>query len=238
MQDTIYYTFLTTLAGVIGTGIGGFLFILIGKRSNKFLSSMLEFSAGLMLAVIFLDLIPNALEKSNPLNVFLGIIIGIWFMNLTNSINFSHLNSYIQVGMVMAVGIAMHNIPEGLAMGAFFDVDFSAGISFMITILIHNIPEGLAFAIPLTMGGMKNWKILFIAIITGLSTGIGGFIGIILGNINDNFIASCLAIASGAMLFVVIHEMIPKSKTIYRGKISNWFNIMGIIIGIFIKCIV
>lgn len=232
MNDTLFFTALSTVAGVLGTGIGGFLCIIINKKSNKFLSSILEFSAGLMLSVVFLDLLPNAIEKASNTNIFVGVILGILFMKQTTKIPFKSRNSYIKTGLIMAMSIALHNFPEGLAIGASFDVDFTFGLSIMIAILLHDIPEGLALSIPLKVGGMGKIKIIIIALMTGLATGVGGFFGVIVGGINESLIGSCLAIASGAMIYVVIMEMIPKSKQIYKGAISGWFNIFGIVFGV------
>lgn len=237
MNETILYTILGTLCGAIGTGLGGVISLFTNKKSNKFLSCILEFSAGLMLTVVFLDLLPNALLITDFLTILLGILIGIFFINITECINFSNDNSYLKMGTMIAIGIAMHNLPEGLAIGVSFDTDFSLGLTIAVAILLHDIPEGLALAIPLKMGGMKAYKILLISIITGLATGLGGLIGVIVGKISENIIGLSLSIASGAMIFIVICEIIPKSKQIYRGTLSSFFNILGIIIGIMINCV-
>lgn len=235
MNDTLLYTIWTTLVGVIGTGLGGVFALLIGKRSNKFLACILELSAGLMLAIIFLDLLPSAFAKTSISNVIFGIIFGILFMIFSENIAFEKHNSLIYVGITMAIGIAMHNIPEGLAIGVSLDVDRAMGISLMIAILLHNIPEGLAMSVPLKMGGMAKLKILLIAVLTGLATGVGGLIGIVVGNIGENTIGACLGLASGAMLYVVCVEIIRKSKQIYKGKLSSFACILGIILGVFLS---
>ena len=238
MNETIMYTIIATLTGVVGTGLGGVISIFIKTKSNKFLSCMLEFSGGLMVSIVFLELLPSALEKSNIINVILGIAIGIFFMYMTQMISFKNSNSLIQVGLVMAIGIAMHNIPEGLAIGVSLEVDLALGMSLIIAILVHNVPEGIAFAMPLRMGGMKKVKIVVISIITGLATGVGGLIGVILGEISNNVVSLSLAIASGAMLFVVFYEIIPKSKEIYKGTLSSFFNLIGITFGILLRYVI
>lgn len=232
MNETIIYTLVGTLSGTFGTLIGGILSLCTDKKSSKFLSSIFELSAGLMLSVVFLDLLPNAVLKTDGFTVILGLLIGIFFMNITKSVVSCQKNSFLSMGKMLAIGIFLHNLPEGLAIGVALDADFNLGISIAIAILIHDIPEGLAMSIPLKMGGMKSWKILVIATITGLATGIGGFIGVFLGKISENIIGLSLSIASGAMIYVVIHEILPKSKQIYNGVLSSWFNILGIILGV------
>ncbi|MFI3226327.1 MAG: ZIP family metal transporter [Clostridia bacterium] len=237
MNETVFFTLLGTLTGAVGTGLGGVISLCTKRKSSKFLSCILEFSAGLMLAVVFSDLLPNAFEKTNALITILGILIGILFMNITECITFNQKNSYLHIGTVLAIGIAMHNLPEGLAIGVSLDTDFTLGLSIAVAILLHDIPEGLALSIPLKMGGMKPLKILFIATATGLATGLGGLIGVILGKISDEIIGLSLGIASGAMIFIVICEIIPKSKQMYKGTLSAWFCLCGILVGILINSV-
>lgn len=235
MNDTIFFTILGTLTGAVGTGLGGFISICTKRNSNKFLSFILQFSAGLMLSIIFLDLLPSAFQRTDGITIILGIIIGIFFMNIAEFLCSDSTNSFTQTGIVLAIAIAMHNLPEGLAIGVSFDTDFSLGLSIATAILLHNIPEGVALSIPLKMGGMNPFKILIIAILTGLATGIGGFLGVIIGKISDNIIGLSLSIASGAMLFIVILELIPKSKQIYNCTLKFCF--IGFFLGILIHCV-
>ncbi|MFI3115438.1 MAG: ZIP family metal transporter [Clostridia bacterium] len=237
MNETIFYTLLGTLSGAIGTGLGGVFAICTNKKSNKFLSCILELSAGLMLSVVFLDLLPNAFLRTDFITNILGLLIGIFFMVLTKSVICDDNNSYQSIGMVLAVGIALHNLPEGLAIGVSLDADFSLGLSIALAILLHDVPEGLAMSIPLKMANMHPIKILCISIFAGLTTGLGGLIGVIIGKISDNIIGLSLSIASGAMIYVIIMELIPKSKEIYKGKLSSEFNMLGIILGVLVKTV-
>ncbi len=233
-MENLYILYIT-LAGSLGTGFGGILSLILPTKSKKFFCMVLELSAGLMTTVIFFDLLPNAMEKAKIFDVIFGFLTGIFFMIITECLTESKSNSLIRMGSFMAIGIALHNFPEGLALGVAFDFDLSLAWSLLIAIFVHDIPEGLAFALPLKMGGMKKAKIVAISIITGLATGFGGIFGMILGEISNNTIGFSLALASGAMFYIVFNSILPKSKTLCCSKMTFFANIVGIIVGILIS---
>ena len=234
MNSTFIYALYGGLAGVLGTGFGGLISLFIGKKGNKFKSCLLEFSSGLMLCVIFLDLLPNALKLASILNIIIGILLGIMLMNITDSIVKSNKNnSLFHTGIILSVGIAMHNFPEGLAIGSSYNVDTSLFLSLTLSIFAHDIPEGILLGIPLKLSGIRNIKVFIISILTGFFTLLGTFCGILITN--TSIIGSTLAIASGAMLYIVFFEIIPQAKQLHFGRISSFSNILGIITGVLLS---
>lgn len=135
--------------GMLGTTLGGIIGAFLKIKSNKILSFVLEFAAGLMTAIICFDLIPEALEFANITGCMIGIIIGVIVMilcdELINRINFSQKNvknnTLFKTGMIICVGLAVHNFPEGLAIGSGFDASTTLGLSLAIAIAIHDVPE-------------------------------------------------------------------------------------------------
>ena len=145
--------------------------------------------------------------------------------------------SLSKLGIIIGIGLAIHNFPEGLAIGAGFGVTNTLGLSLAIAIALHDIPEGVAIAAPLKSGGVNGLKALIITVLSGVTTGLGAFIGAILGNISKEAVALCLSFAAGAMLYIISGEIIPESKQLYKGRITSLGNILGFIIGMLVTLI-
>lgn len=229
------------LAGMIGTTIGGLIGISFQRASNKLLSFILEIASGLMTSIICFDLIPESLHITNITITLIGIIAGIILMFgcsnfISNYIKSHHLfknNTLLKTGLIISLGLAIHNLPEGLAIGAGFNSSTTLGLKLAIAIALHDIPEGISISLPLNSGGMSKNKAIIITFVSGISTGIGALIGAYIGNISLLFISFSLSFAAGAMLYIVSCELIPESQKIYSGKITSLGYISGIILGIF-----
>ena len=238
--------------GTIGTTIGGLIGVFSKRNSNKFLSFVLAFASGLMLAVICFDLIPDSIEISSVYVTILGIILGIIIMvacdNIVQNI-FNKKDSYtakncsrknkktidvglLKTGIIVSIGLALHNIPEGLAIGSGFDSSTSLGLSLAIAICLHDVPEGISMAVPMKNGGMNPIKVMLYVILSGIATGFGALIGALVGNISKQIIAVCLSFAAGAMLYIVTGELIPEANKLYKGRITALGNMLGFIIGL------
>ena len=242
MQEILKTTLLGLFFGTFGTTLGGILGIVIKKHSNKFLSFILSFASGLMMSVICFDLIPEAMGISNIVSVISGILVGIFVMifcdvivqkkfNCNTSINSTN-DTLLKTGIIVSIGLAIHNFPEGLAIGSGFDSSLKLGLSLAIAICLHDIPEGISMAVPMKNGGMKASKVIFYVVLSGVTTGMGAFFGAIVGNISEQVIAMCLSFAAGAMLYIVSGELIPESNKLYKGRMSAVGNMLGFIIGI------
>lgn len=240
MDTILNTTILGLIFGTLGTTLGGILGAIVKTKSNKFLSFILEFAAGLMVAIVCFELIPEAMEVSNMLTVIIGIIIGVLIMifcdNLVNykysNKNVFKMNSLIKTGIIVGIGLAIHNFPEGLAIGSGFSASTKLGITLAVAIALHDVPEGISMAVPMKNGGMKTYKVILYTFLSGLTTGVGAFFGIIMGTISEQLISVCLGFAAGAMLYISAGELIPESHKIYKGRVSYLGNILGFIIGI------
>jgi len=241
--ELIKTTLLGLFFGTFGTTLGGVLGIIIKKDSNKFLSFILSFASGLMMAIICFDLIPEALGLCNISNMVLGIGFGIIVMIVCDILVKKRFGenekehqikreSLLKTGIIVSIGLAIHNFPEGLAIGSGFEASAKLGIGLALAICLHDIPEGISMAVPLKRGGMKSLKILFYVICSGITTGIGAFFGVIVGSIGAQIIAICLSFAAGAMLYIVSGELIPESNKLYKGRMTSIGNMIGFIIGI------
>lgn len=151
MNEIFKTTLLGLFFGTFGTTLGGILGVIIKRNSNKFLSFILSFASGLMMAVICFDLIPEALGISNIYGIIFGILIGIIsmiFCDILVQRKFSgnkvknEKENLLKTGIIVSIGLAIHNFPEGLAIGSGFEASLRLGLGLAIAICLHDIPEG------------------------------------------------------------------------------------------------
>jgi ZIP family zinc transporter len=243
MSEILKTTLLGLFFGTFGTTIGGIIGVFLKTKSKKFLVFILSLASGLMTAIVCFELIPEALEISNISSVLYGIILGIFAMIVcdlivekklnNNKIIKKNANSLLKTGVIVSIGLAIHNFPEGLAIGSGFDASLKLGYSLAIAIALHDIPEGISMAVPMKNGGIKTSKVIFCVILSGITTGVGAYFGAIIGNVSQSVIAICLAFAAGAMLYIVSGELVPESNKLYNGRMNAIGNIIGFVLGIF-----
>ncbi len=166
--------------------------------------------------------------------------------NLDELIHSNHLEHHRQdtklrlfvAGIVMACAIALHNVPEGMTIGASYAVSDgamgSAALLLAVLIGLHNIPEGMAVSVPLISGGMGKVKAVLITAASGIPTILGALLGYWLGEIGAVGLALSLGFASGAMLYVVFGEILPQSILMYHSKLPAFSAIVGILVGILV----
>ena len=151
--------------------------------------------------------------------------------------NDSKLGLFV-AGIVMATAIALHNVPEGMTIGASYSsndgVMGRAALVLAVLIGLHNIPEGMAVSVPLISGGMAKWKAVLITASTGIPTILGALLGFLLGEIGPLGLTLSLGFASGAMLYVVFGEILPQSILMYHSKLPAFSTIVGILVGMLI----
>ena len=141
-------------------------------------------------------------------------------------------------GMVMACAIALHNVPEGMTIGASYasngGVMGRSALVLAVLIGLHNIPEGMAVSVPLISGGMTKWKAVCITAASGIPTVVGALLGYWLGEIGALGLCLSLGFASGAMLYVVFGEILPQAILMYHSKLPAFSAIGGILVGMLI----
>ncbi len=150
MQYLIKTTIIGLFFGTFGTTIGGLIGITFKNTSNKFLGFILSLASGLMISIVCFDLIPEALEISSISLIILGILFGVCSMILCDilvqkkfntSIKNRDNNTLLKTGIIVSIGLALHNFPEGLAIGSGFGASIKLGYSLALAILLHDIPE-------------------------------------------------------------------------------------------------
>jgi len=249
----------TAIVGIAGMGAGGVISTLLLKRpSEKIMCWMLSFAAGIMTGIVCFSLIPEAVDISNIPITIIGVILGIVVIMLLNRIvdkatkmsteelalhhtheDLIHARPIIEnrpkmlrSGIIMLTAIGLHNLPEGIAIGAGGTHDITLGMILALMILLHNLPEGMAIAAPLLAGGLSKWKVILITTLTGVPMLIGGLIGVLAGNISDTAVALSISIAGGAMLYVVFGEIIPQSVVMTKNRTATLIALSGIILAL------
>ena len=150
-----------------------------------------------------------------------------------------HNSQLFIAGIVMICAIALHNFPEGVVIGASYakesnllDALFSSsGFIMAIIIGLHNIPEGMSVSVPLISGGMKKVKAILLTSLSGFPTVLGAVAGYILGGIGPTALLISLGFASGAMLYVILGELLPEAILMYKSKLPSLSTFIGILIG-------
>lgn len=277
MPSLTWVLIITAIAGVGGTGLGGVVGGLCRKDSDRFISLLLSFAAGVMLAVVCFDLMEEAIftegsASPKPIPAILGVLLGYALIALLNFIidkatnhevphitsshpkahdapgeliHADHLKSHrdrktnlFMAGVIMAFAIALHNLPEGMAIGASYAVgdetSLLSGSGFLLAMVLglHNIPEGMAVSVPLIAGGMPRSRAVLITALSGAPTILGAFIGFYLGTLSPIGLTLSLGFASGAMLYVVLGELIPEAVLMWKSKLPAFVILIGMLVGI------
>lgn len=224
----------------------GFLIVLIcKKKTNKILSIGMGFSAGVMISVSLLDLLPisinefHSLYYEKPKCIFLSILFGLLGVGLAALLNKffperlekteNDKNNLFKVGLISMIAIVIHNIPEGIATFASAYKDIGLGLSVTVAIAIHNIPEGMCVAMPIYYSTNSKKKAFFYTFIAGVSEPIGALIALVfLSNYLTPFLmGSLFAMISGIMLFIALTELLPTSRLYGYKKAALVSTIIG-----------
>ena len=248
---------LTAMAGIVGMGLGGLVSALLGNISPKTMCWVLSFAGGVMISVVSFELIPEGIELAGTGITVLGLILGVAVVTVLNRLldritikngdsfeahisqaGHYHENSLVanpallRSGVIMLGAIALHNLPEGIAIGAAGTHDLRMGINLALVIMLHCIPEGMAIGGPLIGGGISKGKAVALTALSGVPTIIGGAIGIWVGGISDTALALALTGAGGAMFYVVFGEILPQSSIITKSRFTTFAALLGILVGL------
>lgn len=239
---------LMSLLSGLATGLGSLIVLWFGEPTKRVLGLYLGLSSGIMGIVVVADLLPSSIIYGNLFYTIVGLIIGVFIMlffdlilskvflrSRTKSTSTRDLQEkfYQQMGYFMTIAIALHNLPEGLAIGAGFETQSNLGIRVALVIALHNIPEGLGIASTLLLGRVKASYVVLLPFLTGLFIPLGTLLAFGIGQIVPHWISLGLSIAGGAMGYIVIKDIGPESL-----KLHPLFSRMGMALGIAIMYIV
>lgn len=235
---TIFTWFITLLGAVL-------VFFFKGVNKNV-MDGMLGFAAGIMIAAAFFSLLSPAIDMANNLNMIVPLVLSIGFLSggLLLFIGdkvfercYSKQSNLKRIWMLV-FSITLHNIPEGLAVGvAFGSIAYGLDGATLTTasilalgIGIQNFPEGTAVSVPLVREGLSRKKAFFYGQLSGLVEPISGVIGALLVLKVRLILPFLLSFASGAMIYVVIQELIPTSQSNEKKDLMALFSLFGFIV--------
>jgi len=236
--DPVLLALAATLFTWLITALGSGMVFFFKSLNKKVLNAMLGFAAGVMIAASFWSLLKPAIEMSEEsggiswLPALIGFLAGGAFLFCIDKI-LPHLHIGMatekaegikttwQRSILLVLAITLHNIPEGLAVGVAFgalannpDPALLAGaVALAIGIGLQNFPEGAAVSIPLRREGISRRKAFFYEQLSGIVEPVAGVLGAVLVIYITPILPYALAFAAGAMIFVVIEELIPESQT-------------------------
>lgn len=242
---------LTLLAG-LSTGIGSAIAYFIRRPKIVYLSFSLGLSAGVMIYVSFVELLPNAInhigEGLGVLFFFAGIafigVIDLLVPEPENPHNYEGLDQpetgehdqrLMRAGLMTALAIGIHNFPEGLATFASALSDTRLGVFIAIAIAIHNIPEGIAVSVPIFFATHDKNKAFVYSFLSGVSEPVGALFGylVLMSFLTPTVLAGTLALVAGIMVYISLDELLPMAHRYGHGHLV----ITGVALGMLIMAI-
>lgn len=235
MQATLTTTIIAASLTVLTNGIGALPFLFTNKFPPTLARLGWAASGGLMLSASIFNLIYPGLDDGGIIPVAIGIALGIILMVVTSAwlgnkdFEFQGLNKQDSHKMILVlVTLFIHSFPEGVAIGvAYGSGEQELGILIAIAIAIHNIPEGLAVALPLASGGITGWRTVFWAVVSGIPQVLAAIPAFLAVRAFRPLLPYAFGFAAGAMLLLVVTEMIPESRSSEKERLSSGVAAMG-----------
>lgn len=227
------------LAEGFGLGMGILLLYIFNIKSQRKIGMLFGGTSGLMIAMICFDVLPEALESQRIDLVIIGICIGVTIGLLLDDVSpiiqervKKKGKTISMTAIALTIGIALHNIPEGFALGTLGNASIESIGQFTFILALHSIPEGIALAIPFKEAQMRLSVVMIIPLILGFLMAGGTLLGYLISGINTNCIITALGLATGIILYIVCQELLPESRKIWNGRMTSVATIIGIMLGL------
>ncbi|MGI6549235.1 MAG: ZIP family metal transporter [Syntrophomonadales bacterium] len=218
-----------SVAAGVCTFLGAVLVFLRSRIERKELSFFLGLAAGVMVAVVVFDLIPSVLVSGGRGGFIFGAFAGAALIALismiTNSRGTGNGHRMVRIGYLIMLGIALHDLPEGMAISLGYEVSTRTAAAIALGIGIHNIPEGMAIAAPLLMGGRAKMKVGLEILAVGVVTPIGFLLGKLAVSVLPHYFGFFMGLASGVMVYLVLRQLWPEAQRTN----SRWRYIGGLL---------
>lgn len=246
--DPVFQALIATLFTWSVTLLGASIVFFFKKVNKSIMDAMLGFAAGVMIAASFWSLLSPSIEMAKSLNMIAWLIAAIGFLcgggllfigdkvfDILSKKNSKKESSRFKRCLMLIFSITLHNIPEGLAVGVAFGssaygldgATLASSSLLALGIGLQNFPEGTAVSVPLRREGMSRKKAFFYGQLSGIVEPISGVIGALLVLKIRTLLPFLLAFAAGAMIYVVVEELIPESQTNAKKDLMAFFTLIG-----------
>jgi len=241
----IGFALLLSLFAGLATMIGSILSLMVRKPGPKFLTLTLGFSAGVMIFVSFVELLDQSIKSIGHPFAYAAFFIGMGLIFIIDNLvphdymaehnvdkKLCKNNNLCRTGFFIALGITIHNFPEGMAVFAGALSNIHIGIAIAIAIALHNIPEGIAVSVPVYAATHSRRKAFLWSMLSGLAEPLGALITalFLMPFLQQNVIGFVLAAVAGIMVFIAIDELVPVSRSYGEEHLS----IVGLMAGMII----
>ena len=240
-------TFLATFFTFSLTALGAAIVFFFKKVNKTLLDAMLGFSAGIMIAASFFSLLDPAISLAENLNIIPYLITTIGFLSgglilFISDKTFDKLlkkkkktKINLKRCIMLILSITIHNIPEGLVVGIAFgsvalninNTSLASALILTLGIGLQNFPEGSAISLPLRREGISRFKSFILGSLSGIVEIFAGLLGTLLVLKIQNILPFMLSFAAGAMIYVVIEELVPESQTNEKKDLMALFTLIG-----------
>jgi ZIP family zinc transporter len=244
MIDNLIPALILTLLAGLSTGLGSLVCYFVPRPNLRYISISLGFATGVMIFVAFVDLFGEAKEEIGLGYTNLFFLVGMLLIySLDRLVPHTHMNGRVDSqnhklyrgGIMVTIGMAIHNLPEGLAVALVSLSDLSLGIPIAIAIAIHNIPEGMACCVPLYCATGNRRKSCLYSFTAGMTEPLGAILAVLVlyPFLTPFVLAASIAFVAGIMVFICFDELIPIANSYGDEHLSN----LGIIAGVFVMMI-
>lgn len=244
-MNRLYFSFLITGIAGLSTLLGILPVFIKTKNKDNIINASLAFASGVMLSVSLFSLFPESINllqskynnKGIVVVVLLFIIIGVFLASLIDKVFKKIDNKLYKLGVINALALMIHNIPEGILTFSTTTTNLSLGITLALSIMFHNIPEGISISVPIYYSTGSKKKAFLYTFISGFSEILGAVITYLFlyKYISNSFIGIILSLTVGIMSYISLNELLPGAIKYNNKKLTGVAFVIGFIFMLFFK---
>ena len=248
MSEMVGFALLLSALAGLSTTLGSLLAIFVRKPSPRFMALTMGFSGGVMILLSFVELLQEGIELIGFVPAHVAFFGGMAVMFLVDALvphdfvaehhgteEAQGDRQLLKTGLFVALGISIHNFPDGMASFAGALEDATLGIAIAVAIAIHNIPEGLAVAVPVYAATGSRTKAFLWSFLSGMTEPLGAAVAavVLLPFLSETLLGVVLATVAGTLVFIALDELVPVSRSFGEEHLS----IVGVMIGMVVMAI-